>query len=92
MNQHLLTPEETAERLAVSRKSIMNWLRSGQLPGVKIGKLWRIKESELEQFIEARASNRAYKFREYSVEEINEFISSDQISEETARKFEDWLR
>jgi excisionase family DNA binding protein len=34
----LLTPEEAAEILAVSPKSIRKWLRQGKLKGVKAGK------------------------------------------------------
>ncbi len=48
----LLTPQETADRLRVSMKTITNWLREGRLPGVKVGPFWRIREDRLERFIE----------------------------------------
>lgn len=51
MQGKLLTPEEVAERLAVSPKSVREWLRSGKLKGIKLGKLWRVRESTLEDFI-----------------------------------------
>jgi len=51
MKERLLTPVEAAERLSVSRKSILDWLRSGKLKGVKVGKLWRIREADLEAFL-----------------------------------------
>ena len=47
----LLTPEETAERLRVRIKTVTNWLRSGVLPGIKIGHFWRIREDRLEAFL-----------------------------------------
>lgn len=47
----ILTPEQVAERLHISRLTIGNWLRSGKLKGVKVGRLWRIRESELEAFL-----------------------------------------
>jgi excisionase family DNA binding protein len=47
----LLTPEEAAEILAVSPKSIRKWLRQGKLKGVKAGRLWRIRERDLEAFL-----------------------------------------
>jgi len=47
-----LTPEEVAECLVVSPKSIREWLRIGKLKGVKVGKLWRIRERDLEAFLE----------------------------------------
>lgn len=48
----LLTPEEVAEILAVSPKSIREWLRQGKLKGVKAGRLWRIRECDLEAFLD----------------------------------------
>jgi len=50
--ERLLTPEEAAERLAVSPKSIREWLRQGKLKGVKAGRLWRIRERDLEAFLD----------------------------------------
>jgi excisionase family DNA binding protein len=48
----VFTPEEVAERLSVSTKTIKDWLRTGKLKGVKVGRLWRVRESELEKFLE----------------------------------------
>ncbi|WP_374709331.1 helix-turn-helix domain-containing protein [Desmospora profundinema] len=48
----MLTPEEAAERLAVSPNTIRKWLRSGKLQGYKLPNVWRIRESDLNQFIE----------------------------------------
>lgn len=50
--ERLLTPEEAAERLAVSPKSIRKWLREGKLKGVRAGRLWRIRERDLEAFVD----------------------------------------
>ncbi|MCX5888253.1 MAG: helix-turn-helix domain-containing protein [Deltaproteobacteria bacterium] len=47
----LLTPEETAARLKISRLTLGDWLRSGKLKGVKVGRLWRVRESDLEAFL-----------------------------------------
>jgi len=48
----MLTPREVASELKVSEKTVMKWLRKGTLKGTKLGKLWRIKEEELQKFIE----------------------------------------
>jgi excisionase family DNA binding protein len=50
-NEKLLTPEQVAERLQVTVQTIYTWMRSGYLPSVKMGRLWRIRPSELEEFI-----------------------------------------
>lgn len=47
----LLTPMEAAARLKVSRLTLGDWLRSGKLKGVKVGSLWRVRESDLEAFL-----------------------------------------
>jgi excisionase family DNA binding protein len=50
MEDRLLTPDEAAKRLRVTSFTIRKWLRSGELQGIKAGRLWRIKESEIETF------------------------------------------
>ncbi|HAA80520.1 MAG TPA: DNA-binding protein [Thermoanaerobacter sp.] len=45
------TPEEIAENLKVSRKTIYNWIQDGHLKAVKIGHFWRIPESELKRLL-----------------------------------------
>jgi len=47
----LYTPEEVAERLKVSRRSVYVWLLSGQLAGLKAGHGWRIQERAIVDFM-----------------------------------------
>lgn len=54
MDERLLLPEEVAERLRVSRTTVMRLLRDRKLIGIKTGKLWRVRERDLEAFIRAR--------------------------------------
>jgi excisionase family DNA binding protein len=51
MVERLITPEDAADRLAVSKTTILDWLRSGQLKGVKAGRLWRLRERDLAEFL-----------------------------------------
>jgi len=51
MVERLITPEDAADRLAVSKSTILDWLRSGQLKGVKAGRLWRLRERDLAEFL-----------------------------------------
>ncbi len=50
MESRFLTPEEVAQRLRISRITVMSHLRSGALKGVKVGRLWRISEDALAAF------------------------------------------
>jgi len=50
--ERLLTPQEAAKIMAISSRTVKEWLRRGELTGVKVKNLWRIKESDLEKFIQ----------------------------------------
>ena len=61
-DQQLLTPEQVADRLQLSIYTILDYLRhghprGGKLRGFKTGKQWRIREVDLQAFIEANLSN-----------------------------------
>lgn len=48
----ILTVEEAAKIIKVSPKTVRDWLRSGQLRGLKAGKQWRILRQDLESFMQ----------------------------------------
>jgi len=48
------TPSEVAGKLKVSRRSVYQWLTSGQLSGLKAGQSWRITEEALIAFMGRR--------------------------------------
>jgi excisionase family DNA binding protein len=55
-DSRLLTPEHVAERLRVSRITVVRWLRQGRIPGRKLGeKIWRVRPEDLQAFIDASA-------------------------------------
>lgn len=49
--EKLLTTQEVADYLGLTQRTIYTYIQSGSLRAVKIGREWRIKESELEAFI-----------------------------------------
>ena len=53
MHEKLLTTKAVAERLEVAPDTVRIWLRKGMLKGVKVGggRLWRISETEIDEFI-----------------------------------------
>lgn len=48
----VLTPDEVAKVLGLSRRTIVGWLETGKLPGIKVGNRWRVKEEDLDKFID----------------------------------------
>jgi excisionase family DNA binding protein len=74
----IYTPAEVAERLKLPVKTVLNYLRTGKLPGFRVGKHWRIKASDLESFtkpqlrlVEANAAE------ETAIERINTALGQD---------------
>lgn len=45
------TLEEVAEILQLTRRTLYNYIKSGKLKAVKIGKYWRVPEEALQHFI-----------------------------------------
>lgn len=51
--EKIYTPEQAAEILHVTAAVVREWLKQGKLKGAKVaGRLWRIRESDLEAFLE----------------------------------------
>ncbi len=55
----LLTFQEAAEFLRVSRATTYRWLDSGQLVGYKVGRSWRFYKKDLHAFVAGLDRSRA---------------------------------
>ena len=74
MTGKMLTPEQVAERLAVTPNTVRGWLRNGMLKGVKMGnKVWRVREEVLEAYICNEQSV------EYGVNDLEEDLGDDDL-------------
>lgn len=51
--EELYTVKEAAARLKVSPRAVLDWIRAGKLRAAKVGKAWRLKESDIEAFFAA---------------------------------------
>ncbi len=47
----LLTVEEVAAYLKINPEVIRRWLREDKLPGVKVGKEWRVSKEDIDDMI-----------------------------------------
>ena len=52
MSDQLLTPAQVGERVQVTERTIYQGLRDRQLVGHKLGRLWRIRPEDLEDFLD----------------------------------------
>jgi excisionase family DNA binding protein len=50
----LLTLAEAANLLQVSTRTLQRMIRNGQLPAFKVGGQWRLRETQLRQWVESR--------------------------------------
>lgn len=55
--KHFFTLKEVAEYLSVHPKSVYRLIQSRQLPAAKIGKVYRIKVSDVDEFFELQKLN-----------------------------------
>lgn len=46
------SPREIANRYNVTPQAIIKWIKQGKLKAVKVGSVWRIPESALQEFLE----------------------------------------
>jgi excisionase family DNA binding protein len=52
----LLTLSEAADLLQVSTRTLQRMIRNSQLPAFKVGGQWRVRETQLRQWVENRES------------------------------------
>ena len=51
MTEKLLTPSEVQQLLHISKSTLYRLIRSGQLPSVRVGGVYRIRMSEFEKYL-----------------------------------------
>ena len=52
-NEKWSTIEEISEHIQVHKDTIRNWIKKGEIPARKIGKQWRFKISEVDEWIKS---------------------------------------
>jgi excisionase family DNA binding protein len=57
----LLTPEEAAVYLRLNPQTAYRLLRTGQIPGVKVGRQWRIRKSAIDAYLDGKPRGTATK-------------------------------
>jgi excisionase family DNA binding protein len=53
----LLSVDDVAKRLGVHRKTVLNWIHSGELVAFDLGKGFKITESDLRDFMNRRRTS-----------------------------------
>jgi excisionase family DNA binding protein len=53
-SSYLMSPEELSEFLGLGRTSTYRLLSSGEIPCIRLGRLLRVRRSDVEDFVESR--------------------------------------
>lgn len=48
---------EISNYIGVSKDTIRNWIKNSGMPAHKVGRLWKFKKSEVDQWIANKGSN-----------------------------------
>lgn len=56
VNENWISITEAAEHLGVTKDSIRKWIKRTDIPAHKIGKLWKFKKSELDEWVKSGKS------------------------------------
>jgi len=78
--KEVLTPEEAAEFLQLSKYTVKDYARKGKIPAKKVGNVWRFSRQALLDWLNSSD------LREYTSREIQEFLAADRLDAKTADK------
>jgi len=78
----MFTPEQVAEYLQVNRETVYRYIRDGRLVASKLGRTYRVPKRSVELLLWATRTREDVTLREYTGEEIADFIERDQLDEE----------
>lgn len=80
MIERFLTTEQVANILQVHPFTILRLIKSGRLKGVKLGRVYRIKEADVNEFLEKSTTSKGKKEekKETKQEEKTVFIEEDK--------------
>ncbi len=48
-----LSVEEIADHLKISKETVYRWLEKGRIPAHRVGKQWRFKPSEVDEWVKS---------------------------------------
>ena len=51
MEDRWLSVDEIADHLGIKRDTVYKWISERQMPGHKIGRLWKFKKDEVDEWV-----------------------------------------
>ncbi len=83
LTKDVLTPQEVAEYLQLTPDTIYRYIREGKLVASKLGRHYRIPKENVELLLMLTSTAGGAQMREFSRQEVAEWIKEDRIDQET---------
>ncbi|MCC7353678.1 MAG: helix-turn-helix domain-containing protein [Anaerolineae bacterium] len=80
--REILTPDQVARILQIDRETVYRYIREGKLVASKLGRKYRIPRRSLYYLLWETRTREDVSLREYTGEQIAEFLRADQLDEE----------
>ena len=77
--REIFTPEQAADYLQVDKETIYRYIRQGKLVASKLGRNYRIPKESIDLLLWATRTRKDITLRNYSSDEIAEFLKTDQF-------------
>ena len=56
MKEEIYTTEQVAKILQIHPLTVLNYIKNGKLKGIKLGRVYRIRESALKRFLDQEST------------------------------------
>lgn len=84
MQERILTPSQVAQILQIHQFTVLKYIKQGKIKASKIGRVYRIRESDLENFLDQSSSNQPKKV-EVGDNEISKSKNKNKKSKKTKK-------
>jgi len=79
----IMTPEQAAEYLQVSRETVYRYIRQGKLAASRLGRSYRLEKRNLDLLLWENRTNQM-PLRQYTPVEVEAFLRGDALGTEAA--------
>jgi excisionase family DNA binding protein len=83
LTRDMLTPQEVAEYLQLTPDTVYRYIREGKLVASKLGRHYRIPKENVELLLLLTSTAGGAQMREFSRQEVAEWVREDRIDQET---------
>ena len=88
MIESFLTTEQVASLLQVHPFTVLKFIKQGKLKGVKLGRVYRIKETDVKDFLEANMLNNSIRSSSTTKKSNQESFETEVTNQDEERRDE----